>query len=59
MENLKLNALGVSEMSQQEMFDENGGGIIKDIYDVFVAIDENWDTYKERFMNGWNSYNPN
>ena len=56
MKNLDLNAYGVSEMNSVEILNLRGGGVIKDVYDVLKDLDKHWDSIKEHFMDGWNSY---
>jgi hypothetical protein len=34
----------------------NGGGTLKDVWDIIKEIDAGWDSFKARLVDGWNSY---
>lgn len=47
--------MNLVELKSSEVKEIQGGGWIKDLWEVFKELDEKWDEYKERFKNGYNS----
>lgn len=53
-----LETYGVQELSVLETTQIDGGedGIFTDFLDALERVDAYWDTFKERVVDGWNSY---
>ena len=56
MKTLNLASYDVKEMDEAQMSEVNGGGIVADIWELVKEIDEGWDNFKQRLVDGWNSY---
>ena len=54
--NNSMSNVSIVELDALEMEEMNGGGIVKDVYEVVKELDRHWDSIKRRFMDGWNSY---
>ena len=52
----EMESLNIVELDALELEEMNGGGIVKDIYDMVIDLDGRWDSIKHRFMVGWNRY---
>jgi len=54
---MNLNAAGVIELSAVEMWEVDGGGIMKFLAETAYEIYQNWDecvaAYKRGFSDGW------
>lgn len=52
----EMESLNIVELDALELEEMNGGGIVKDIYEMVIDFDGRWDSIKHRFMVGWNRY---
>lgn len=55
---MNLNNTSLVELTTEEMVELDGGGLIRDIYDVLKDVDKHWDDMKKRLKDGWDSYKP-